>query len=117
MADDPTTATISYAPLPSLVLQCGCRRIVGDSTEFLCTVSCGGLRLVVLRGELQLGAVAMAGGWRGSTCRERLAAADPAWARSARALTPTLHIMRCAAVTDVSVDKVSAQATPDTGPV
>ncbi|GAB4822083.1 hypothetical protein N2152v2_009129 [Parachlorella kessleri] len=42
--------TVSYAPLPSIVLQCGqCRLICGDTTELVASVACGDLRLVVLR--------------------------------------------------------------------
>lgn len=47
----PGQLTISYASLPPLVFQCaGCRRVVGDSTEMICTATCGTLRLVVLQG-------------------------------------------------------------------
>lgn len=57
-----TATTVSYAALPSMVLQCSCRRVVGDSTELVCTVSCGALQLVVLRGE-PFGGGGSSGGW------------------------------------------------------
>lgn len=45
--------TLSFAPLPDVVLQCaGCKTILGDTHEFICCATVEGVNLVVIAGEL-----------------------------------------------------------------
>jgi hypothetical protein len=43
--------TMSFEPLPDVVLQCsGCRTILGDTHEFVCTATIDTAKLMVMAG-------------------------------------------------------------------